>query len=46
MMVHKKDVFLPDMKEHKVYHKIYKQIYKKIYNKLHPLYLKMKKIYN
>lgn len=45
-MVHKKDCFFPDMKEHRMYLRLYHDIYKKIYGKLHPLYVKLKKIYH
>lgn len=45
-MVHKKDVFIPNMQEHAFYLRLYHDIYKKIYGKLHPLYVKLKKIYN
>lgn len=39
-MVHIKDEFIPDMKEHKLYEKLFNEVYKKIFPKLLPLYNK------
>lgn len=44
-MVHKKDVFLPDMKQHKIYDVLYEEVFKNIYDKLAPLYEKLHEIY-
>ncbi len=43
-MVHKKDVFQPDKKQHAVYRKLYEEIYKQIYPRLSELYGKIGKI--
>lgn len=37
-MVHEKDCFMPDMKDHAVYEKLYDQVFIKIFDKLSPLY--------
>lgn len=42
-MVHIKDVFSPDMKEHEIYDDLYSDIFRKVYKKLEPLYKKYKK---
>jgi sugar (pentulose or hexulose) kinase len=39
-MIHIKDEFIPDMKEHKLYEKLFNEVYKKIFPKLLPLYNK------
>lgn len=39
-MVHIKDEFSPDMKEHKIYKKLYSDIFTKVFKKLKPLYKK------
>jgi len=39
-MVHIKDEFLPDMKEHITYKKLFDEVFSKIFNKLLPLYKK------
>lgn len=43
-MVYKKDVFLPDKKQHAVYQKLYEDVYKQIYPKLSEIYMRMSKI--
>lgn len=42
-MVHIKDVFSPDMKEHEIYKDLYSDIFRKVFKKLEPLYKKYKK---
>lgn len=39
-MVHIKDEFIPDMKEHKIYENLFNEVYKNIFPKLLPLYKK------
>ena len=39
-MVHIKDEFLPDMKEHIIYKKLFNDVFLKIFDKLLPLYKK------
>lgn len=39
-MVHIKDEFEPDMKEHELYERLFEEIYKMIFPKLLPLYKK------
>lgn len=43
-MVHRKDVFKPDRKQHEIYSVLYREVYKQIYPKLSGLYKKMQKI--
>lgn len=43
-MVYKKDVFLPDKKQHAVYQKLYEDVYKQIYPRLSEIYMRMSKI--
>lgn len=45
-MVHKKDIFLPDMKQHKIYAVLYEDVFKNIYGKLAPLYERLHEIYH
>jgi sugar (pentulose or hexulose) kinase len=44
-MVHERDRFEPDMKEHKLYSALYEEVYKEIFGKLNPLYGKVQDIY-
>lgn len=44
-MVHKKDVFEPDMKQHEIYEDLYQNVFRNIYGKLSPLYGKLNEIY-
>ncbi|RRD95740.1 carbohydrate kinase [Clostridiales bacterium COT073_COT-073] len=37
-MVRKKDIFMPDMEQHRIYRKIYQDIFMEIYGRLAPLY--------
>jgi sugar (pentulose or hexulose) kinase len=37
-MVHIKDEFTPDLREHEIYNHLYERIFKKIFDKLSPLY--------
>jgi sugar (pentulose or hexulose) kinase len=37
-MVHVKDEFLPDPREHEIYEELYEEVFKKIFAKLSPLY--------
>lgn len=41
-MVHDKETFLPNMKDHYKYHELYSEVYSKIYRRLLPLYKKIK----
>lgn len=43
-MVRAKDVFVPDMKQHKIYCQIYREIFMEIYDRLVPLYYKQNEI--
>lgn len=43
-MVYKKDVFLPNKKQHAVYQKLYEDVYKQIYPRLSEIYMRMSKI--
>lgn len=45
-MVHKKDVFLPDMRQHEIYSVLYEDVFKNIYGKLAPLYERLYEIYH
>lgn len=45
-MVHRRDVFYPNMKEHKIYDELYREIFANIYGRLSPLYYKLHQIYN
>ena len=38
VMVQKRDVFEPDMKQHAIYEKLYESVFKKIYGRLEDLY--------
>ncbi len=40
-MVHKRDVFWPDEREHKLYQRIYEQVYRRYYNTLQPLHRRL-----
>jgi len=43
-MIRDKDVFTPNMEEHKYYSDIYHNVYRKIYPKMDPLFKKLKKV--
>lgn len=45
-MVRRKDVFTPDMEQHKIYERLYEEVYKKIYGRLAGLYEKLYEIYH
>ena len=45
-MVHKKDIFSPDLEQHRIYTKLYEEVFKKIYGKLLPLYQQLYDIYH
>lgn len=40
-MVHEKDVFTPDPKNHETYMNMYNKVYRKIYKNVRPLYATM-----
>lgn len=40
-MVHKKDIFKPDRRQHEIYQRLYEDVYKQIYPKLAGIYEKM-----
>ena len=40
-MVHVKDVFAPDAKNHEIYANMYEKVYRKIYKEVRPLYATM-----
>ena len=40
-MVHEKDVFTPDPKNHEIYMNMYNKVYRKIYTNVRPLYATM-----
>ena len=40
-MVHVKDTFRPNEKNHEIYNEIYEQAYRKIYPRLRPIYQKL-----
>lgn len=40
-MVHKKDTFRPDKKQHEVYRKLYEEVYKQIYPRLSEIYARI-----
>lgn len=44
-MVHLKDVFEPDMDQHRIYEELYREVFQNIYGKLAPLYEKLNEIY-
>ena len=44
-MVHERDRFEPDMKEHALYQDLYENVWKEIFGKLAPLYGKEQEIY-
>lgn len=44
-MVHIKDVFEPDMEQHRIYQKLYGDVFRNIYGRLLPLYEKLHGIY-
>ncbi|WP_138263975.1 FGGY-family carbohydrate kinase [[Clostridium] hylemonae] len=44
-MVHVKDVFEPDMKQHEIYEELYENVFRNIYGRLSPLYTKLNEIY-
>ncbi len=43
-MVHIKDVFEPDMENHKIYAKLYSDVFAHVFEKLEPLYSKLNRI--
>lgn len=45
-MVHPRDVFGPDMKQHKIYQDLYEEVFHNIYGRLSPLYQKLYEIYH
>lgn len=45
-MVRYKDVFKPDMKQHRIYERLYGEVFKNIYGKLSGLYEKLYEIYH
>lgn len=45
-MVHDKDVFMPDMKQNRIYKRLYEDVYKKIYGRLAGLYETLYDIYH
>lgn len=45
-MVRKKDIFMPDMEQHKIYERLYGEVFKNIYGKLSGLYEKLYDIYH
>ena len=44
-MVSVKDVFEPDMEQHRIYQMLYEEVFKKIYGRLSPLYQRINEIY-
>lgn len=44
-MVHEKDVFTPDAKDHEIYAELFSEIYSKLYKRLDGLYKREKNIY-
>ena len=45
-MVHERDRFEPDMKQHELYNALYEEVYKEIFGKRAPLYGKVQDIYS
>lgn len=45
-MVHKKDVFYPDMEQHNIYTRLYQEVFTNIYGRLSGLYEKLYDIYH
>lgn len=45
-MVHKKDVFTPDMEQYKIYKELYHEVFKNIYGCLSGLYSRLHEIYH
>lgn len=45
-MVHKKDVFEPNLEQHKIYERLYEEVFKNIYGKLSGLYERLYEIYH
>lgn len=45
-MVREKDVFYPDMKQHRIYERLYTEVFRNIYGKLSGLYEKLYEIYH
>lgn len=45
-MVHEKDCFSPNMKQHEIYKTLYTDIFKNIYGRLSPLYERLHEIYH
>ena len=43
-MVHLRDTFTPDEKNHMLYEKLYTEVYSQLYSQLEPFYLKLKEI--
>jgi sugar (pentulose or hexulose) kinase len=43
-MVHIRDEFLPDMKEHKIYQRLYSEVFVKVFDRLSPLYQEINEI--
>ena len=44
-MVSVRDVFEPDMEQHRIYQMLYEEVFKKIYGRLSPLYQRINEIY-
>lgn len=45
-MVREKDVFYPDMEQHRIYERLYSEVFRNIYGKLSGLYEKLYEIYH
>lgn len=45
-MVQEKDVFYPDMEQHRIYERLYTEVFRNIYGKLSGLYEKLHEIYH
>lgn len=45
-MVQNKDVFTPDVEQHKIYERLYEEVFKNIYGKLSGLYERLYEIYH
>lgn len=46
LMVHERDTFEPNKKQHRIYRELYQEVFQNIYGKLVPLYEKLHEIYN
>ena len=44
-MVHKRDVFEPDMEQNRIYRRLYEEVFKNIYGRLSGLYERLQEIY-